>query len=253
MRPTDRDTGLSVLEKACAVMDTLDANHPYLAISEMARRAGLPKSTTHRLVQELCRLGLLETTRDGVRLGLRLFELGELVPRHRSLRDAALPFMEDLMEATHQRVHLAVLEGVEVVYVQILGSRSGLSMPSRIGGRLPAHATGVGKVILAYSSTAVVKARMDAGLPRLSPRTIVTPGMLARELATNRESGVAFDREESLPGVSCAAAPVFGRDGTVLAALSVSGRTGQIDVEKIAPAVKTAALALGRRLRTHTV
>ena len=219
------------------------ANHPSLSVSELARRSGLPKSTTHRLVGELCRLGLLESTRDGIRLGFRLFELGELVPRHRGLRDAALPFMEDLMEATHQRVHLAVLEGVEVVYVQILGSR--------FGGRLPAHATGVGKAILAFSPPSVVSARMEAGLPRLSPRTIVMPGALTRELATIREQGVAYDREESSPGIACAAAPVFGMHGVVVAGLSVSGRTGQIDVEKIAPAVRTAALALSRRLRTQ--
>jgi DNA-binding IclR family transcriptional regulator len=240
-----------VLERACSVMEALDANHPYLSVSELARRSGLPKSTTHRLVGELCRLGLLESTRDGIRLGFRLFELGELVPRHRGLRDAALPFMEDLMEATHQRVHLAVLEGVEVVYVQILGSRSGMAMPSRIGGRLPAHATGVGKAILAFSPPSVVSARMEAGLPRLSPRTIVMPGALTRELATIREQGVAYDREESSPGIACAAAPVFGMHGVVVAGLSVSGRTGQIDVEKIAPAVRTAALALSRRLRTQ--
>jgi DNA-binding IclR family transcriptional regulator len=240
-----------VLERACSVMEALDANHPYLSVSELARRSGLPKSTTHRLVGELCRLGLLESTRDGIRLGFRLFELGELVPRHRGLRDAALPFMEDLMEATHQRVHLAVLEGVEVVYVQILGSRSGMAMPSRIGGRLPAHATGVGKAILAFSPPSVVSARMEAGLPRLSPRTIVMPGALTRELATIREQGVAYDREESSTGIACAAAPVFGMHGVVVAGLSVSGRTGQIDVEKIAPAVRTAALALSRRLRTQ--
>jgi DNA-binding IclR family transcriptional regulator len=251
MRSTERDGGASVLERACSLLDALDADHPYLSVSELARRTGMAKSTTHRLVQELCRLGLLESTRDGIRLGFRLFEFGELVPRHRSLRDAALPLMEDLMEATHQRVHLAVLEGVEVVYVQILGSRAGMSMPSRIGGRLPAHATGVGKAIMAYSPPAVVNARIAAGLPRLSSRTIVLPGPLTRELAAIRDIGVAFDREESGPGVSCAAAPVFGRDGAVIAALSVSGRTGQIDVEKLAPAVKTAALALGRRLRTQ--
>ena len=98
---------------------------------------------------------------------------GELVPAHRSLSEAALPVMEDLREATRQRIHLAVLEGVDVVYVEILGS-SGVDVTSRTGGRLPAHATGVGKAILAYSSAATVRARIEAGLPRLTPRTIAT-------------------------------------------------------------------------------
>jgi IclR family transcriptional regulator, acetate operon repressor len=268
MRPTHRDgaagavhgsaaaaaagTPTSVLARACRLLAALDADHPQLSISELARRTRLPKSTTHRLAQELVGLGLLETAAEGgVQLGLRLFELGELVPLRRSLRDAALPFMEDLVQATRQRVHLAVLEGTEVVYLQILGTRSPIVVPSRTGGRLPAHATGVGKAMLAFAPTAVVQARIEAGLTRVSGRSITNAGVLARELTTIRKEGVAYDREESRLGVSCAAAPVFGPDGVVVAALSVTGRTGQVDVERLAPAVKTAALALSRRLGHH--
>ena len=130
---------------------------------------------------------------------------------HRSLSAAALPVMEDLREATRQRIHLAVLEGVDVVYVEILGT-SGVDVTSRTGGRLPAHATGVGKVILAYSSAATVRARVEAGLPRLTPRTIATAGNLTRELRKIRSVGMALDLEESHLGVSCVAAPVFGAD-----------------------------------------
>ena len=136
--------------------------------------------------------------------------------------------MEDLREATHQRIHLAVLDGVDVVYLQILGS-AGKPITSRTGGRLPAHVTGVGKVILAYSPAAVVKARIDAGLPRYTPRTITTPGALMRELRVVRTEGTAYDREESNIGISCVAAPVFGHDRRIRAGLSVTGPTGRID------------------------
>ena len=105
---------------------------------------------------------MLERQGDGYRLGMWLFERGELVPEHRSLSDAALPLMEDLREVTRQRVHLAVLEGVDVVYVEILGT-GGIDVASRTGGRFPAHATGVGKAMLAYSPAATVRARVDAG------------------------------------------------------------------------------------------
>ena len=117
--------------------------------------------------------------------------------------------MADLREATRCTVHLAVLDGVDVVYVQILNSPGGRRLPSKLGGRLPAHATGVGKAILAYSVPEVVTARIDAGLPRLTPRTISTPGALTRELEQIRSSGVAYDREESTIGIHCVAAPVF--------------------------------------------
>src|SRR5664279_5059944 len=163
MRSTERDGGdagaVSVLGRAAGVLSAFDLEHTELTLSELARRAALPKSTAHRMVAELVRLGLLEQTGTRLRLGLRLFELGQLVPRQSTLREAALPYMEDLREATASAVHLAVLEGVEVVYVEILRGRDRQVLPSRVGGRMPAHATGVGKAILAFSAPEVVKAR----------------------------------------------------------------------------------------------
>jgi DNA-binding IclR family transcriptional regulator len=255
MRSNHRDGGpeftpMTVLERGFSLLAAFDPDHPELGISELARRTGLAKSTVHRLAGELVRLRLLEPAGPRLRLGMRLFEIGQLVPRQRTLRDAALPFMEDLREATRNSVHLAVLEGVEVVYVEILRSRGSRSLPSRVGGRLPAHATGVGKAILAFSRPEVVTARIDAGLFRLSPHTIVVPGALTRELRTIREEGVSYDRQESEVGIVCAAAPVFGPDGAVAAALSVTGRAERLDARRMAPAVRTAALALSRALAT---
>ena len=248
MRTTERDGGPSVLTRAAAVLDAFEADTPELGISELARRTGLAKSTAHRMAGELVRLGWLEQSGAKVRLGLRLFELGQLVPRQRTLREAALPFMEDLREATASNVHLAVLEGIEVVYVEILRVRDSQPLPSRVGGRMPAHATGVGKAILAFSPPDVLKARVEAGLVRRTAYTVIMPGALLRELATIRETGISFDRQESAMGVVCAAAPVFGADGRVLGSLSVTGRAERLDTERMAPAVRTAALALSRAL-----
>ncbi len=263
MRSTERDgvppatrapsPGPSLLERASAIFDCFAPDRPELGVSELARRTGLPKSTVHRLAAELVRLGLLEPVdpsgpATGLRLGLRLFELGQLVPRQITLRDAARPFMEDLRSATGNHVHLAVLDGVEVVYVEILHARLAQPLPSRVGGRLPAHATGVGKAILAFSAPDVVRARLDAGLRRFTAYTIIMPGALGRELAAIRAGGVAFDRQESAMGVVCAACPVFGPDDAVVGAISVTGRSERLDIERMAPAVRTAALALSRTL-----
>ncbi len=220
-------------------------------ISELARRSGLAKTTVFRLVHELAAAGLVEVTSGGVRLGMRLFELGSSVPRQRSLREAALPYMRDLHEATSETVHLAVLDGAEVVYVAIRPGRHGPRLPSRVGGRMPAHATGVGKAILAFSPPEVAAALIDAGLERRTPRTIADPGALRRELTRIRGSGVSFDREESGPGIVCAASPVFGAGGTVVAALSLTGWSSRLDLARVAPAVRTAALALSRQLGTE--
>lgn len=237
--------------RAALLLDCLAAGDSP-GISELARRSGLAKTTVFRLVHELARYGLVEDTGDGVRLGMRLFELGSSVPRQRSLTEAALPFMRDLQQATGDTVHLAVLDRAEVVYLQILRGRGTRQLPSRVGGRMPAHATGVGKAILAFAPPDVVPALIAAGLERRTPRTLVAPGALRRELARIRDRGVSFDREESGPGIVCAASPVFGADGAVLAALSLTGWSSRLDLDRVAPAVRTAALALSRHLGSAT-
>lgn len=254
MRSTERDGApVSVLARATAIVDAFDEHSPLLTLAELSRRTGLPKSTAHRLATELVALRVLERAESGrsagcYRLGMWFFERGELVPAHRSLTDAALPIMEDLREATRQRIHLAVLDGIDVLYVAILGT-SGIDVSSRTGGRLPAHATAVGKVILAYSSATKVRQRIEAGLPRMTPRTIATPGALTQELRKIRTVGMALDLEESHLGASCVAAPVFGADHQVRAGLSVTGATRSVDPGTLGPAVRTAAFTLSRSLR----
>ncbi|OLT30282.1 IclR family transcriptional regulator [Actinomadura sp. CNU-125] len=238
----------SYLRRVVAVLTAFRADDDGLGAAELGRRSGLPKSTAHRIALDLAEAGLLERQGARVRLGLRLFEIGQRVPRQRVLRDAAVPYMSDLREATRQTVHLAVLEGAEVVYVEILGSPGGPPLPSQVGGRLPAHVTGVGKAILAFSPPDVVRAVLDAGLVRATGRSVTAPGLLARELDKIRDEGVAYDREESGNGIVCAASPVLGPDGEALGALSVSGWSTSMRLAAAAPAVHTAALTLSRTL-----
>ena len=236
------------LRRAVAVLSAFRADDDGLGAAELARRSGLPKSTAHRIALDLAEAGLLERRGTRVRLGLKLFEIGQRVPRQRVLRDAAVPHMSDLREATRQTVHLAVLEGAEVVYVEILGSPGGPRMPSQVGGRLPAHVTGVGKAIMAFSPPEAVRPVLDSGLAKTSERSLTAPGLLARELDTIRREGVAYDREESGAGIVCAASPVLGPDGFALGALSVSGWATTMRLATVAPAVHTAALTLTRTL-----
>lgn len=248
MRSTERKAPPSVLARAVSLLDAFDPTEPILTLAALSRSSGLPRSTAHRMCGELVELGLLEHVEGGYRLGMRLFELGAAVPRGLDLREAARPHMEDLRLASGGRsVHLAVLEGTEVVYIEILRAVHGPRLPSRVGGRLPAHATGVGKAILAFSPPEVVAARVEAGLTRLTPRTICQPGTLARELAGIRSTGIALDREESTMGLLCAAAPVFGVGERVVAALSLSGLSAR-NMSSMAPAVRTAATSLSRAL-----
>jgi IclR family transcriptional regulator, acetate operon repressor len=135
--------------------------------------------------------------------------------------------------------------------VQKLDGRRGPRVPSRVGGRMPMHCTGVGKALLAFGPPERLAAVLDAGLTRIAPRTIITPGRLNAELVAIRESGVALEREESGAGVTCVAAPVLDVDGAAVAAISITGWVNRLDPDRLAPAVRTAALGVSRVLRGH--
>lgn len=243
---------MSLIGRVSSVFDAFGAEDTELRIGEIARRTGLAKATASRLVTELVEHGFLERSGQNVRLGLRFFELGERAARPRELRQLALANMADLRNATRQTVHLAVLDGTEVVYVAKLRSRAAPPMGSRVGGRLPAHATGVGKALLAWAEPTVVDAVVAGGLPALGPTTITDESALRAELAAIRERGVAYECEESGPGVLCAAAPITPQ-GTVIAALSVTAHVGDVDAVQVGMAVQTSANALGREAARNPV
>lgn len=251
-RPTPPGTGPpnSVLGRTMALLTAFRPGDTELTLTELARRAGLPKPTAHRLLAELAEWNVVERTPRGHRLGMRLFELGQLAPLQRGLREAAAPFLADLFEATLETVHLAVPDGVEVVYVQKLAGRRGPRIDSRVGGRMPAYCTGVGKALLAFGPPQRLAEVLAAGLPRRTPRTVIAPGLLRAELARIRVGGIAEEHEESTVGISCVAAPVLDANGAAVAAISITGWANRLDTGRLAPAVRTAALGLSRVLRT---
>ena len=242
----------SVLGRTMALLTAFRAGEEELTLAELARRAGIPKPTAHRLLAELATWNVVERTPGGHRLGMRLFELGQLAPQQRGLREAAAPFLADLFEATHETVHLAVPDGVDVVYVQKLPGRHGPRIDSRIGGRMPAYCTGVGKALLAFGPPERMAEVLAAGLVRRTPRTVVAPGLLRQELDRIRACGVAEEHEESTVGIACTAAPVLDASGRAVAAISITGWANRMDTARPAPAVRTAALGLSRVLRSGT-
>lgn len=237
-----------MLDKAAAVLDCYRPNGGAFRLTEIATRTGLAKTTAFRLCSDLVRLGLLEREGETYRLGGRLFELGSLVPRRLDLREAALPFLQDLFEATHETVHLGVREGYEVVYIERIHGHQALSLPSRIGGRLPLSCTGVGKALLAFSGSELVDEVLAAPLPRLTPQSVTDAARLRTVIEQIQVSGLAYEEQEAAPGVSCIASPVF--DGaTAVGALSVAVPCVRFRPAQLAPAVRTAALGLSRVLR----
>lgn len=245
MCPAERNDGAVVI-RAAALLCAYRPGDGALGVSELARRTGLPKSTVHRLSGNLVDAGLLERSGTALRLGLRLFEIGQLATGHRDLVDAARPVLADLRSATRSTVHLARLEGAEVVYFEVLPGPDAPNLRSRVGGRMPAHATGVGKAILAFAGDDALGPVLAAGLPRLSTRTITSPALLRRQLQRIRDDGVAYEREESGNGTVCVACPILDGNGAPVAAVSVAGWSNRMRPERVAPAVRAAALTLSR-------
>lgn len=239
----------TVTARVLDVLAAFSADRPRLTLSELAVRAGLPLSTAHRLVGELAAWGALERGDDGrYHVGLRLWEVGALAPRSLGLRETAMPFLEDLYEVTRQNVQLAVLDGTEVVYVERLSGRASVHVFTRVGGRLPLHATGVGLVLLAHADPELRERVLGAPLRRYTEKTVCDPGELRRMLADVRTTGVAIsDGQIELISLSVAA-PVRAPNGEVVAALSVVVPADGTNPHSFVPAVRAAARGISRAL-----
>src|SRR5690606_30075037 len=169
----------------------------------------IPKGTVHRIAGDLVHHRLLDKTPHGYRLAGGLFELGLRAANERTLLEIATPFLQDLYERTHETVHLGVREGTEVVYIAKIGGHRQARSPSRTGGRMPMHCTAIGKALLAHAHPDVRAAVLTGPLERRTPHTVVAPGLLQQQLDKVLETGVAFEREESTPGLVCVAAPIL--------------------------------------------
>jgi DNA-binding IclR family transcriptional regulator len=239
----------SVVDRVLDVFGAFSPDRPALSLSELSRRAGLPLSTTHRIVGELSRRGALERQTDGqYRVGLWLWEVASLSPRGMGLREAAMPFLEDLYEATHENVQLAVLDAPEVVYVERLSGRHAVNVVTRVGGRLAAHATGVGLALLAHAPAEVQEQVLAGPLTAYTAKTICSPEQLRRVLADVRRDGfVISDQQVELVSLSVAA-PVYGPEDSVVAAISIVVPTQGADPRTLVPAVRAAARGISRSL-----
>jgi IclR family transcriptional regulator, acetate operon repressor len=221
-----------------------------LTLSKLVAHTGLPKTTVHRMAIELVGLGALERRNGGYALGQRLFELGQLVPRHRALRDLARPYMQDLYEATRETVQLAVPDGFDVLYVEIIHGHRRVHTPAARGGRMPFHCTGLGKAVMAFSPPDTVARALAQPLVARTPRTITGHAILSGELARVRREGIAFERGESERGLVCAAAPITRVDGIAFAAVSMSmSHRSRARPDGAASAVRQTACAISRELR----
>jgi IclR family KDG regulon transcriptional repressor len=237
--------------KALQVLIALGAEQRPLTLTEICHRVRLPKTTVYRYLQTLAQCGFVTHDRsaDMYHLGARLFELGQLAGKQLRIRDVALPVMATLRDRFNETVNLGILDGHDVVYVEMVESHHSLRMQAQLGSRDPAYSTALGKAMLAFLDDPT------RHLPaRLTPRTVYTlhtRASVLQSLATIRKQGYALDDQENEDGARCVGAPIFEYPGRVTAAISVSApasRLGREQVAEVAAAVREAAAIISRQL-----
>ncbi|MGH3637223.1 IclR family transcriptional regulator [Mycobacterium sp.] len=242
---TDSCTPSAVIDRVSLVLDAFDGPGR-LSLAQVVRRTGLPRSSAHRMLERLVQLRWLRRQGRDYELGMRLMELGSAAVHQDRLHRAALPLLHELHRATGLVVHLAVLDGTDVVYLEKIAGGFGAEIPSRVGGRQPAHCTAVGKALLAFSDQSRLAGFDTDLLARKTKYSIATRSQLAGELTAIRARGFAYERAESVAGFGCVAAPI-GDDAEPIAAVSVCGPVDRMAFDhRLAGPVRTTALAIWR-------
>ena len=231
-----RQPSTRALSRGLQIIDILAEGRDGLGLTEIARKAGLSKSSTHRLLQTLAQDGFVAQDGDSshYHLSLKLLWLASSLVDGLGLDQLIQPLLEELAHATRETVHMALLDGNMAVYVEKIDSPNSIRMYSRMGKRVPLHCTGLGKAILAHLPEERVQEIIAiAGLPRRTANTITKPKALSEHLAMIRSRGYALDEEEHEEGIRCIAAPLFDRQNRVVGALSITALAFRVDRDRL--------------------
>lgn len=237
----------SMIERMTLIMDSFEGPQMRLTLDDVCGRTTLPRSTTHRILEQLVRLRWLDRDGRDYGLGPRALGLGGKDVGHGALRTAAFPLLHALATQTEMVVHLGVLDGSDVYYLDKFGGRAAIEVPSLVGGRAPAHCTAMGKSILAWLPPEYVDRRFRSGVHRRTPRTIGDLGLLHQELSRIRaRKGLAFERGECFPHIACVGTAIRGPEGP-MGGISVVGGV-DAPLERLVPLVAKTAQAIGDKL-----
>ncbi len=207
-----RESGQSVTSRALSILAAFENTTGSLSVSRIAQRAHLPLSTTYRLIAELEEWGGLRRGSDGkYQIGFRIWELGQMAGRR--LRDRAHPFLQDLFELAHENVHMAIREGVQSLYVDKIYGTKHMPKISRLGGRLPLHATAVGRLLLASQPDWFVDAYLERELEAPTPKTVTDPVELRAIIEEVRATNYSVTNEQMRLDAMSLAVPVVFHGG----------------------------------------
>ncbi|RAN72378.1 hypothetical protein B5P43_32685 [Bacillus sp. SRB_336] len=242
-------SGESMLHRVVRLLSVFDEGNMAKSVADIARRAGLPKTTAHRLIAEMVDERLLARTEEGeIQIGVRLWELANRASSMTALREAALPYMEDVLSVVQQHTTLGVLHADQMLYIERLGAHSSAVSIAKIAKRLPLYACSSGMVLLAYSPMNVQNEILGLPAKPFTRDTITNARELRCYLAEARRDGFAVMAGAIVPESTGVAVPVFGANNRIVAALNVIIPKGDVRPEAHVPVLKAAALAISREL-----
>ncbi|HEV8686297.1 MAG TPA: IclR family transcriptional regulator C-terminal domain-containing protein [Gaiellaceae bacterium] len=256
MAAVERPTSYSQsLERGLAILSAFKPARPLLGISELARSLELNRSTAHRYVGTLTALGYLQQDRvtRKYRLGPRVLDLGFSAINSMALPELGRPHLQHLSDETGHTANMAILDGVEIVYVErVRGGQSEIDLNLHVGSRLPAYCTSMGKVLLAYLAPEARAEALDVmELVRRGPNTVTERGALCAELDRVRDAGLAVNDEELAAGLRSIAVPVRARSGEVEAAINLAVHRTTVSmsdlIARLAPALERTAAEISAR------
>lgn len=244
--PLMDDVPSGMVGRAFRLLAAFDERHVALRLSELAHRSELPVNTVLRIARSLVAEGALERRSDGrFTIGLRMYELSALAPRGVGLRQAALPYLQDLHELTGHHAMLSVREDDEAVLVErVSPRRRARSVDYRVGGRMPLTATGGGLVLLAAAPPDVQEAAVAAIDPRITVEEVPDGRSLRRYLSAVRRTGAAVASQSRPRSLDAVGVPIVDARGVVVAALSVVMPAGRSDPRTLVPVLRTCARAI---------
>lgn len=241
----------SSLAKGLYILSQFTAENSEWGVRELAEHLGYPRSTVQTLMKTLAESGfLLQLESRRYRLWWRAFELAGHFLAQLDVRKVAIPYLQKLADTLGEVVHLGVLDGMDVIYLEKVEGKSAIPLITRLGLRYPAHATAIGKSLLAFQKK---DASIPAALPPLTEHTHQRAESLIAELTEIRKTMLSYDREESFIGLSCVAAPIFDYTGKNVAGISVSVPTVRFtrDKERMARLVLETAKDISKELGYH--
>jgi IclR family acetate operon transcriptional repressor len=224
------------VERALDILLCFTRQTPELSMTQIADQVGIHKSTVHRLLATLERKRFVQRDPDtGIyRLGIRLLQMAYLTLEQNDLRRIAVPFLQHLGEQYQENIHLAVLDDMDVVFVQIIESPQRVKLAAAVGQRLPAFATASGKAILAFTPEArVQRILINQGMPQYTVHTPLTPEAVLKELKSIREQGFALSVQEYEDEINAVAAPIFDMDGQPIASVALAGPAYRLTLERM--------------------